>query len=166
MNGDLIVNSTPALARWLLVGIGLVFVALAAVGAMLPVMPTTIFLICAIACFARSSPRLERKLLRNRLFAPYMRYIDGNEPLPRRVRIMAMSAMWCCVLTSFTVIMLTHSARSPFVSVLLLVLGLIATVAIACWQPDANASAGNRFECPHVREGEPASASDGTKVSD
>ena len=50
--------SRPA---WL--GLGLFFVLLGFIGALLPLMPTTIFLILAAGCFARSSPRLENWLL-------------------------------------------------------------------------------------------------------
>ena len=49
---------------------GLVLVGLAFVGAVLPVMPSTIFVILAAACFARSSPRFERWLLDHRQFGP------------------------------------------------------------------------------------------------
>ena len=53
---------------WLFAGI--VLTGLAVLGAMLPVMPSTVFALGAAACFARSSPRLERWLLRQPRIGP------------------------------------------------------------------------------------------------
>lgn len=52
---------------------GLVMLALGIIGAFLPLMPTTIFLIMATWFFARSSPRLENWLLNHRRFGPVIR---------------------------------------------------------------------------------------------
>jgi len=62
-----------ALGRWRRRGylaLGMLMVALGAVGAVLPVMPTTVFLIAAAACFGRASPALEARLLRHPRFGP------------------------------------------------------------------------------------------------
>jgi uncharacterized membrane protein YbaN (DUF454 family) len=50
--------------------LGLVFVAIALVGVILPLLPTTPFLLLAAACFARSSERWHRWLISNRVFGP------------------------------------------------------------------------------------------------
>lgn len=52
---------------------GILFVALGVIGAFVPVMPTTIFLILALACFSRSDERLERWLLDHPRFGPTLR---------------------------------------------------------------------------------------------
>jgi uncharacterized membrane protein YbaN (DUF454 family) len=59
--------------RWLWFCLGWLMVALGVIGALLPVMPTTIFLILAVGCFARSSPRFERKLLEHPRYGPALR---------------------------------------------------------------------------------------------
>lgn len=56
---------------WLL--LGFLCVGLGFVGAFLPLMPTTIFMILAAGCFARSSPRLEAWLLAHPRFGASLR---------------------------------------------------------------------------------------------
>ena len=51
---------------------GFVCLGLAIIGAILPLMPTTVFVILAAYCFARSSPRLEARLLDHPRFGPHI----------------------------------------------------------------------------------------------
>src|SRR3546814_5197123 len=58
-------------AGWLM--LGFIWVGIGAVGAFVPLLPTTIFIILALGCFARSSPRLEHWLLNHERFGPALR---------------------------------------------------------------------------------------------
>ena len=69
-------------ASWL--ALGLFFVGLGIIGAILPLMPTTIFLILAAGCFARSSPRLEKWLLDHKVFGPTLRAWRADGAISRR----------------------------------------------------------------------------------
>jgi hypothetical protein len=53
--------------------LGLVLLACGFIGLWLPLLPTTIFLIGAAACFAKSSPRLQTYLLNHPKFGPPLR---------------------------------------------------------------------------------------------
>lgn len=86
--------------RLVLAGAGIVFVALGGLGVVVPGLPTTVFLILAGYCFTRSIPALERKLIRNKWFAPYLRYVDGSEEMPIGARVRALFVMWLSILLS------------------------------------------------------------------
>lgn len=83
---------TPPL-RWLLVGCGFVLTAIAVIGIVVPVLPTTPLLILAAACFARSSPRFHRWLLGTRLFGPLIREWEETGSIPLGAKIWALSLM-------------------------------------------------------------------------
>jgi uncharacterized membrane protein YbaN (DUF454 family) len=78
-------------ALWLTVGC--VAVALGAIGVVLPLLPTTPFLIVAAWCFARSSRRLHRWLLANRHFGPLIRNWQENGAIDRRSKTLAVGTM-------------------------------------------------------------------------
>jgi uncharacterized protein len=75
-----------ALLRWLLQGLAGLCLLLAAVGLVLPIVPTVPFLLAAAWAAARSSPRLHHWLLTHKRFGPYLR--DWNEAgvVPRRAK--------------------------------------------------------------------------------
>ncbi len=66
---------------------------LAVIGAVVPLMPTTIFLILASWFFARSSPRLEAWLLGHRVFGPTLRAWNESGAVPRHAKVMACVGM-------------------------------------------------------------------------
>ncbi|MFT5049518.1 MAG: uncharacterized membrane protein YbaN (DUF454 family) [Chlamydiales bacterium] len=73
-------------AKWCLLTAGLLLTVLAVVGAFLPVLPTTPFLLLAAACFARSSTAFHRCLLDNRLFGSYIEQWERERTIPPEAR--------------------------------------------------------------------------------
>ncbi|NQY35338.1 MAG: YbaN family protein [Alteromonadaceae bacterium] len=81
--------------------VGMFFVGLAVLGAVLPILPTTPFLLVAAACFAKSSPRLHQKLLDNKVFGPMIRDWQHNRTIPLKAKCIALisivlSVTWTC----------------------------------------------------------------------
>ncbi|MGF1453967.1 MAG: YbaN family protein [Alphaproteobacteria bacterium] len=81
------------LARALFAAAGWVFVGLAAAGVVLPLLPTTPFLILAAACFTRASPRLEHWLITHPRFGPVLTAWRERGAIPRRAKVLAVIAL-------------------------------------------------------------------------
>lgn len=72
--------------RAVLVAAGFGFVGLAVAGAVLPVLPSTPFLLLASWCFVRSDPRWNDWLLRSRWFGPVLRDWQEKRGVRRSVK--------------------------------------------------------------------------------
>lgn len=83
----------PADMRVFYLCLGWLMVATGIVGAFLPVLPTTPFLLIALWCFSKSSPKLEAWLLCHPKFGEPLRNWRENGAIPRRAKIAAVSLM-------------------------------------------------------------------------
>ena len=77
------------LQRLLFLVLGSIFVALATLGVVLPLLPTTPFLLLAAACYARSSSRFHTWLLTNRIFGPTIRQWQESRSIALRTKFIA-----------------------------------------------------------------------------
>ena len=109
------------LVRVLWTTAGLVFLGVGIAGFILPMLPGTVFLLAASACFVRGSDRLHRWLVTHPVLGRQMRIMLGEEVMPRRSKVMAISAMWIAVTIS-----IVGTSSLPLQGVLL-ILALIGT---------------------------------------
>ncbi len=82
---------TPARAMW--IAVGFAALALAALGVVLPLLPTTPFLLVAAYAFARSSERWHAWLLSHRVFGPIIEDWRRHGAIGRRTKIVGVAAM-------------------------------------------------------------------------
>lgn len=79
--------------RGLWLALGLACVGLGGIGAVVPGLPTTVFFICAAACFTRSSPRLEAWVLDLPGIGPMVRDYRAGLGMPRRAKRFAVGSI-------------------------------------------------------------------------
>jgi uncharacterized membrane protein YbaN (DUF454 family) len=73
--------------------LGWLFFSLGVIGAFLPVMPTTPFMLLALWAFAKSSPRFHDWLYRHPLFGPPLQQWKRHRVIPRIAKVMSISMM-------------------------------------------------------------------------
>ena len=86
-------DSPSRTVRWLLWLAGSLSLGLGILGAVLPGLPTTPFVLLAAACYARASPRLHGWLRAHRLFGPMVRDWESHRSLSRRTKRFAQGSM-------------------------------------------------------------------------
>jgi uncharacterized protein len=113
-------------ARVIYGALGWCAVALGLTGVVVPGLPTTVFVIAASYCFARSSPRFERWLRDNRWLGPPLRKFAAAGGMPASAKRAALTAMWIAILISCLLLVWTHWA----VALVAIALGIVGTLSI------------------------------------
>jgi uncharacterized membrane protein YbaN (DUF454 family) len=92
------------MVRWLLWITGTVALILGIIGAFLPVLPTTPFILLAAACYAKASERFHRKLLAHKHFGPVIREWEEYRSMPLRTKKFAVGLMSLSISISIWVV--------------------------------------------------------------
>jgi uncharacterized membrane protein YbaN (DUF454 family) len=112
------------LVRGLYLALGIVALVLAILGAVLPVLPTTPFVLLAAACFARGSEHFHDRLLANRFAGPLIREWREHHSIPRQVK------RWVYLLMALSFGSSILLMPAVWQQVMLAVLGIVLAVFI------------------------------------
>lgn len=82
------------LKKMLLISVGLIALLLGTIGIILPILPTTPFVLLAAGCFSLSSPGLTQMLRRNQYLGSYIDNYMNKTGVPKRVKIRAIIFLW------------------------------------------------------------------------
>lgn len=93
-------NKKQRVVRALLLVAGTISLAFGAIGIVLPILPTTPFLLLSAACYLRSSERMHKWLLGNRWFGEYIRNYQEGRGIPLKTKIVAMAFLWGAIIYS------------------------------------------------------------------
>lgn len=91
-----------SLTQWIFGTIGMISLGLGLIGVIVPLVPTTPFLLLAAACFMRSSNRLYSWLISHKWFGSYIKHYQEYRAISRRARVLALVLLWTAIgYTSF-----------------------------------------------------------------
>ncbi|MCB9562884.1 MAG: YbaN family protein [Kofleriaceae bacterium] len=99
----------PRAIRLAYLALGWAFFALGVIGAVLPLLPTTPFMLLALWAFSRGSARLERWLLHHRWFGARLRAWRQARVIPWSVKLTS----WATMATSLTIMIVVSRVSTP-----------------------------------------------------
>lgn len=109
----------------LLTAAGFSALGLGIVGIVLPILPTTPFLLLSALCFSAGSSRISEILQRNKYLGSYISNYRNKTGVPKEVKICSVFFLWAALLVSMAVF------RKDYLFILLPVIGVCVTIHIA-----------------------------------
>ena len=116
--------SKNPIVRWLWTGLGSIFVVFAAIGTVVPGWPTTSWLVAAGFCFGRSSRRMFRWLLTNRIFGnALLEYYKAGRALPLHSKIVIIGII--SLVSAFSIYIVTKLGDPGFGQATIAIVALV-----------------------------------------
>jgi uncharacterized membrane protein YbaN (DUF454 family) len=108
--------------RYFLLIFGTLSLILGIIGIVIPLLPTTPFLLLTAICYARASQKAYTWLIHNRWFGTYIKnYQDGNG-IPLKVKIYTILFLWITIIISIITL------RVYLITVLLITIAILVTM--------------------------------------
>ena len=105
--------------------LGTIFLGIGCIGIILPILPTTPFLLLAAACYVRGSERIHRWMMRNRLFGEFIKNYMEGKGIKSRQKVITLAFLWVMII--FTTV---YMIENMIVRILLLIIALTVSVHI------------------------------------
>lgn len=84
---------------------GFISLILGIIGIVLPILPTTPFLLLASAAFAKSSKRFHKWLLNNKILGSYIRNYKEGKGMPLKIKGITLLLLWITITISILFLM-------------------------------------------------------------
>jgi hypothetical protein len=94
------VKSIGSITKYFYLFSGFLLVIIGVIGIFLPVLPTTIFLILASACFIKSSPKANEWLRNHKILGMYIKNYQDKSGLTIKSKIFNITFLWIMILAS------------------------------------------------------------------
>lgn len=78
--------------------LGIISLILGIIGAFLPLLPTTPFVLLSAYLFAKSSEKFHQRLMNHRIFGQLIRDYNEDKSIPLHAKIISISTMWFSIL--------------------------------------------------------------------
>ena len=108
-----------------LVVLGFLSLAIGIFGIVIPLLPTTPFLLLSAACFLKGSDRMYRWLMNHKLFGEYIRNFREKKAIPLKTKVFAISLLWITILFS-----IFFMVESIYLRIMLAAIAIAVTVHI------------------------------------
>lgn len=118
--------------RPLYLGLAYLCTGIGAIGVVMPLLPTTPFLLVAVWAGFRGSPSLARRILRNRQFGPIIRAWHRERAIPTRAKFLA-----CALLAASWLTLWLMGTRWEVLAFLTLFFTCVATFLLTRGRPVA-----------------------------
>lgn len=93
--------------KYFLITMGVLFTVIGFVGVVLPLLPTTPFLLVAVICFSKSSERFETWLVNTKVYITYVESFKNNKGYTLKNKFKLLISVY--IVVGFSIFMIDHS---------------------------------------------------------
>lgn len=108
--------------------LGFVFVGLALLGVIMPLLPTTPFLLLAAGCFSKSSQRCHQWLNSNRLFGPIIKNWEQTRSVTLHTKIVAIGSI--ILFGGYSIFIAIDNLYLKLIGVMVIITGLVVILRL------------------------------------